>query len=726
MLIIRRRLPSGQRRIIPLGGANVFSSIKCQAEAQLRSASDILSRIEALTGTRSDAYGVLETNRSLSADILSALETVRFFSVDEFLAVENQHNTAVSSDGFFGIESVTRPVSDVTLQFESGLRASVDEIAQLTTINTLKQTDAFGALESGGFVRTDFLAWSENQGALGVTSDGVLNIESTARVVYDPQLNAESVIVVRPVDIIANTAVLASLVYDSRSTQENLGQLVIAADGLVRIESIFNIFPADARSTAESILGFRVDLFPPAESLSGIATTSVGRDAAAALEVLGRAQHTGYLANIENLGTLLIVINIGSESETLVTDRSDAVLLIENTHQLFTTREGAAENLAWITPIDSVANVEAGRIARSDPSAWIENLGQLILRGDAAANVESLVRSIRDALGGAEATLGVSLDSSGQTEYGRATVIDSRTPVEFSGELIISGDGRGVIEILARPQGHAATAAESLSLVEIHATAGMSYLLMRRSSRMNTQAEIQSGVSLETAANLEAQTQRRISTDVIGWLEVAGQQVTFPQIFSIIMETGQGVGSIPGLGYPLAWVSLVGTGIDPAGDNTIPTEWGPFLVLNKAHTAISSGRVRLVSIPYTAPVIQARPFDPLAALSQDTFGFDLSADAGGATVISNTWTATFDPGSTQAYDDVPIARILTTWSPTTIYETNPLDNTVQAINGIYACAFIGTCPATAVGGTYTVVAHVIMSDTREWRISSNFLCTQTT
>jgi len=724
MLIIRRRLPSGQRRIIPLGGANFFSSIRCQAESLARPRGDAVAQLAALTGTRADFYATAETSGQFIADILSALEATRIFRVDASPAVENQHNTAISGDGRTGIESVTQPVFDFILRQEYGSRVATDYILPSEDVNTLQRTDAFAAVEAQRSARVDFSGQTEITGTAQIIGDGILNLENTTTPRGDGLAYAESVLMFRPVGAAANAESIRAVAVDVFPRIENLGQAVMTADALVKIESGFSIF-SDSANQLANLLGFRSDSTETAESVAAIATTSAVGDARGALEYLSRVQRAGYFSQAENLGLLQVIIHIGSESEVLVTDRVDFVGQIENTTTIFASRRGLIETVALVIPRDVFGAFELLHTNLGDARAWVETLGQLIARGDAAAAAEIIATARRDALAATETTLRVLLDSPDLTEYGLSVRADGAALTQVTGQVILRGDGQVTIELLAGPQNDSALAAESLALVQIDAAAATSQVVTRRSDSVALTETI-AGVVTDPAANIEAQTQRRISSDLIGRVEIAGQQVTFPQLFSIIMEIGQGAGSIPGPGYPLAWVSLVGTGIDPAGDNTIQTEWGPFLVLNKAHTAISSGRVRLITVPYTAPQVQARPFDPLAALTQDTFGFDLTADAGGATIVSNTWTATFDPGSTQAYDDAPNARILTTWSPTTIYETNPLDNTVQAINGTYACAFIGTCPASAVGGAYTVVAHIALSDTRQWLISSSFLCTQTT
>ena len=78
--------------------------------------------------------------------------------------------------------------------------------------------------------------------------------------------------------------------------------------------------------------------------------------------------------------------------------------------------------------------------------------------------------------------------------------------------------------------------------------------------------------------------------------------------------------------------------------------------------------------------------------------------------------------NTIASDLVPQARVITTWPATRIYVVNPMSNVLEQFDGAYTLAAIGTMPASAIGGVYTLTAVVNLSDTRILQVSARVLC----
>src|SRR5215469_542041 len=241
MLIIRRRLPSGQRRIIPLGGANCFASVRCQAEGLGSSRVDAVGRLSAVTGTQQDLYASLETTGQFARDILTSLETIRLFRIDAFSGLESQHATAIFADGLARIESVTQPVVDFIVRQEYGSAVTTDYSLQIQNINTLRQTDALGAVEAQLSVRAELFEQEESGGSARVTGDGILTLENISVLRTDYFVNAESVIRLRPVDAFANIATQRLFVLDVFPAQENVSQTILSVDALAKTESVFAI-----------------------------------------------------------------------------------------------------------------------------------------------------------------------------------------------------------------------------------------------------------------------------------------------------------------------------------------------------------------------------------------------------------------------------------------------------------------------------------------------------
>ena len=431
---------------------------------------------------------------------------------------------------------------------------------------------------------------------------------------------------------------------------------------------------ANVRAVAEALIHLTTTSRPQAEANTQIFD-----------RIIGQAEFSS-VAPVMSVATQII-----GAVEVLARVPAVALAVGEIQHQTLATIPAQGEDLALAAI--AVTRIAQGE-ARSAPLTRIPAQGEagltVQLSVPGSSEVLLSIRRFSAALGEVlgNQVLSISLPSTGEFRSSQAILI----PAAGETRLTVTASAVALAELL-------------------HTVA----------PRIPATGELLASLLRRVVAQGEAQGQSVLTIDLSAAGEISGTPLAAPAVALGLGEFGPTIASIIlALGEDIA---LFGT--DPRSALRAAAEAG-WLQLDKTHATISSGRVRLITVPYTAPQVQARPFDPLAALSLDTFGFDLTADAGGATIVLNEWSASFDPDSTQAFDDVPQGRIITTWSPTTIHMTNPLDNTQQAINGTFTLAMIGTCPASAVGGTYTIVAHIIMSDTREWFISSSFLCTETT
>lgn len=116
-----------------------------------------------------------------------------------------------------------------------------------------------------------------------------------------------------------------------------------------------------------------------------------------------------------------------------------------------------------------------------------------------------------------------------------------------------------------------------------------------------------------------------------------------------------------------------------------------------------------------------RAFDPIEVNEIDNFAFDFTADMGGATMLSTSWTCALAPYQT-AVDPAPQSRVLSASAQTTIQSRSPLDGTVQTRTGFFSVASIGGMPASAVGATYVLEATANLSDGRVLKLNSMVLC----
>jgi hypothetical protein len=214
------------------------------------------------------------------------------------------------------------------------------------------------------------------------------------------------------------------------------------------------------------------------------------------------------------------------------------------------------------------------------------------------------------------------------------------------------------------------------------------------------------------------ESQRVVSGDLFGLIET-GTVLILPTMFLGLIESGMIVqADFPG---PLENIGIFQSTFGGLG-LAAPLESGPFPTLDTTRSQVNIARVRVVTVPYTFADITAQPFDPLPVGAIDTFGFDFSASAGAATIVSSRWSVTFDPRYTGAFDEMPPARLIASWNPPVIYTVNPIDHRLQGWAGVYTLALVGAFPLSAVGGIYTLAVEVVLSDTRVLHASSRVLC----
>jgi hypothetical protein len=114
-------------------------------------------------------------------------------------------------------------------------------------------------------------------------------------------------------------------------------------------------------------------------------------------------------------------------------------------------------------------------------------------------------------------------------------------------------------------------------------------------------------------------------------------------------------------------------------------------------------------------------FSPIEVGEIDNFAFDLTADAGSATIVSTSWICTLAPFQT-AIDEMPQARILATRAETIIQLRSPLDGSLHTRRGCFSLATVGGMPASAIGATYVLEATAALSDGRVLKLNSTVQC----
>jgi hypothetical protein len=117
----------------------------------------------------------------------------------------------------------------------------------------------------------------------------------------------------------------------------------------------------------------------------------------------------------------------------------------------------------------------------------------------------------------------------------------------------------------------------------------------------------------------------------------------------------------------------------------------------------------------------ATPFDPIEIGETDNFIFDFTADMGGASMISTSWTCALAPFQT-ATDPAPQDRVLSVSAQTVIQLRSAVDGSLQTRTGGFSVASIGGMPNSAAGGTYILEATANLSDGRVLKLNTTVLC----
>jgi hypothetical protein len=117
----------------------------------------------------------------------------------------------------------------------------------------------------------------------------------------------------------------------------------------------------------------------------------------------------------------------------------------------------------------------------------------------------------------------------------------------------------------------------------------------------------------------------------------------------------------------------------------------------------------------------ATPFDPIEVGEIDNFAFDFTADMGGATIVSTTWTCAMAPYQTTV-DPEPQSRVLAVSAQTAIQIRSPVDGSLLTRLGSFSVGLIGRMPATAAGGAYILEATANLSDGRVLKLNATVQC----
>lgn len=114
-------------------------------------------------------------------------------------------------------------------------------------------------------------------------------------------------------------------------------------------------------------------------------------------------------------------------------------------------------------------------------------------------------------------------------------------------------------------------------------------------------------------------------------------------------------------------------------------------------------------------------FDPLEPGEIDNFAFDFTADMSTASMTRTSWTCALALQQTGT-DPNPQSRVLFASPQTTIAIRNPVDGSINPIQGAFSVARIGNFPQTMIGSTYVLEATAYLSDERVLKLNSTVLC----
>jgi hypothetical protein len=558
----------------------------------------------------------------------------------------------------------------------------------------------------------DAPASSEN--LAGLLADRFIRQESSSNVSRDSLPPLES---------------LVALSVDPTPEFEFAGSASVLSDALARLEwrTILLVDPTPEFEFGSTVIN---DGIKPLEALNTLLPT----DAVANLEVR-RVAISDALVELENNGQTLAVGDAIVALENLIVLSRDVLPTLENASRVL--RDGfpplesqAAVGTTSVTQdifagLEFLSSTRGGRLISviellsrvgNDAVAALESLGVAALSVDSVIRLENLASLFSDAVGRMETLASVRRGERAAFEALSIVGADGTLPIAIIGSVSFQSDALFNFEYRGMYGTDVSLPSEFGKASRVDAVSPIESLISAI-QHSSSPLEALAGLIARFGSGIEFLSLHPVTADEIFNTEVSGVSTNFPDLLLGVIEFNAGVAS-----DPLAAIestAIVGFPFDP--ETPFPIEAG-YLVLDKTHTNLSIGRVRPITAPYTSPGIQAPPFDPLAVGTIDTFAFDFTPDAGGATIAATTWTATFDPGSSGAIDDVAQARVITAWAPGTVYVDNPIDGVLQKFTGAYFCAVIGTFPVSAIGGVYTLTARVTLSDTRILTVTSKVLC----
>lgn len=248
-------------------------------EATAAFRSDVVALMEALSGQRSDAAVAAEIIASLRADLVGPLENLGAVLVTGNSALQLETIAKLNADQGYALENVAAARSDAT---------GPSEFAAGVTQQSGMPAESMAGVIANSPVDV------ENLGAIAVTGNSALQLETTSKTSFDQGLSAENTSGVRS-DAVPDTEALAGVAKqvavsvefparsqtDAAAPMENLGAIAVTGNAAVPIEITAGM-RSDASADAESITGLQASSVVAVENLA-----KTQRDAAVQSEVQG-------------------------------------------------------------------------------------------------------------------------------------------------------------------------------------------------------------------------------------------------------------------------------------------------------------------------------------------------------------------------------------------------------------------------------------------------------
>lgn len=118
-----------------------------------------------------------------------------------------------------------------------------------------------------------------------------------------------------------------------------------------------------------------------------------------------------------------------------------------------------------------------------------------------------------------------------------------------------------------------------------------------------------------------------------------------------------------------------------------------------------------------------RPFEAIAVGETDWCGFDITADADGASVVSTEWTCEVSSLSPRGTDPAPQDRVLRFQTQSALTILVGSGNTQITKTGLFALVELGTIPSTAAHSNYLLTCKTTYDDGRILESSALIPCT---